>query len=122
MKNSRQKTFDLEDRTFNFAKNVRAFVKKLPRSISNIEDVKQVVRSSGSVGANYLEANGSLGKKEFQMHIKISRKEARENRYWLRLLEVGEIVSLESQRAKLSQESQELTNIFGAILKKSTKS
>ena len=121
MKNSKQKQFDLEDRTFEFAKNVRSFVKKLPRCISNSEDAKQVIKSSGSVGANYIEANESLGKKDFLMRVKISKKEAKESRYWLRLLDVGDEENLEVQRARLVQEAQELTNIFGAILKKSTK-
>ena len=61
--------YDLEDRSFLFAKNVVLFVKKLPRNISNIEFVKQVIRSSGSVGANYIEANESLSKKDFLMSI-----------------------------------------------------
>ena len=51
------KPFDLEDRTFEFAKRVRAFVKLLPRTVCNREDVRQLIRSSGSVGANYIEAN-----------------------------------------------------------------
>ena len=122
MKNSKQKQFDLEDRTFEFAKNVRAYIKRLPQNLSNREDVKQLVKSSGSVGANYIEANESLGKKDFLMRIKISRKEAKESRYWLRLLDAGEAEDLEPQRTQLTQEAQELTNIFGAILKKSTKS
>jgi four helix bundle protein len=122
MKNPKQKQFDLEDRTFEFAKNVRAYIKRLPQNLSNREDVKQLLRSSGSVGANYIEANNSLGKKDFFMRIKISKKEAMESRYWLRLLDAGEAEDLESQRTQLIKEAQELTNIFGAILKKSTKS
>ena len=122
MKNSKQKQFDLEDRTFEFAKNVRAYIKRLHQNLSNREDVKQLLRSSGSVGANYIEANNSLGKKDFFMRIKISKKEAMESRYWLRLLDAGEAEDLESQRTQLIKEAQELTNIFGAILKKSTKS
>ncbi len=51
------KQYDLEERTIIFAKNVRSFIKKIPRTISNIEDGKQIIRSSGSVGANYIEAN-----------------------------------------------------------------
>ena len=94
----------------------------MPQNLSNREDVKQLVKSSGSVGANYIEANESLGKKDFLMRIKISRKEAKESRYWLRLLDAGEAEDLEPQRTQLTQEAQELTNIFGAILKKSTKS
>jgi len=73
--------YDLEERTFQFAKRARAFVKKLPRTISNIRDSGQLVDASGSVGANYIEANESLGKKDFLMHIKISLKEAKESRY-----------------------------------------
>ncbi len=70
--------YDLEERTFEFAKSVRLFVKNLPRTISTIEDGKQLIKSSGSVGANYLEANEALSKKDFLMRIKISRKEAKE--------------------------------------------
>ena len=57
MKESRSTQYDLEDRTFDFANDVRAFVKRIPKTVANLEDVKQVVRSSGSVGANYIEAN-----------------------------------------------------------------
>jgi four helix bundle protein len=83
------KQYDLEDRTFNFAKDVREFVRQIPRTIANIEDTKQLVRASGSVGANYIEANESLSKKDFLMRIKICRKEAKESRYWLRLIDPG---------------------------------
>ena len=82
------KRYDLEDRTLAFAKRVRGFVKRLPNSLANIEDGKQVFRSSGSVGANYIEANESLSKKDFALRIKICRKEAKETAYWLKLLEV----------------------------------
>ena len=111
--------YDLEDRTYEFARCVRAFVKLLPRTICNIEDVKQVVRSSGSVGANYIEANEALGTKDFQMRIRISRKESKETRYWLRLLDTQENSALDIERDKLIQESTELMLIFGSILKKS---
>ena len=114
------KTYDLEDRTYEFARRVRTFVKRLPRTVCNIEDVKQLVRASGSVGANYIEANDSLGKKDFQMRIRISRKESKESRYWLKLLETRADESLDAQRAELIQESTELMHIFGAILKSST--
>jgi len=73
-KTLKYKQYDLEDRTAEFAKNVRNFVKKLKWSIANNEDGKQVVRSSGSVGANYIEANEALSKKDFKMRIKICRK------------------------------------------------
>lgn len=82
------KRYDLEDRTFAFAEKVRSLVEKTPKTISNIEDSKQLVRASGSVGANYIEANEALSKKDFVMRIKICRKEAKESAFWLRLLRV----------------------------------
>jgi four helix bundle protein len=115
------KTYDLEERTFQFAKRVRRFVKRLPRTVCNLEDVKPVVRSSGSVGANYLEANGALGRKDFVMRIRISRKEAKESRYWLRLIDTGMDADVERERNELIEEANELVKIFGAILQKSTK-
>src|SRR5471030_2844683 len=114
LKAETSKPYDLEERTFLFAKKVRAFVKRLPRTICNLEDVKQLVRSSGSVGANYIEANESLGKKDFMMHVKISRKEAKESRYWLRLVETNDTADLNKEVEELIQESTELMNIFGA--------
>jgi len=116
---SDRKGCDLEQRTFEFARRVRAFVKQLPRTMCNMEDVKQVVRSSGSVGANYIEANEALSKKDFRMRIRISRKEAKETTYWLRLLDTRDDASLNLQRDQLVQESIELMRIFGAILQKS---
>ena len=113
------KQYDLEERTFRFAKDVRAFVKRLPRNISNLEDGKQLVRASGSIGANYIEANEALSKKDFQFRIKICRKEAKESRYWLGLVDTGEDQSLETDRMNLITESTELMKIFAAIMHKS---
>ena len=112
------KPYDLEDRTYEFAKQVRAFVKKLPRTIGNAEDVRRVVRSSGSVGANYIEANEALSKKDFRMRIKISRKEAKETRYWLRLLDTGNETFVATERDRLIRESEELVRILSAIINK----
>src|SRR5881397_2135911 len=110
------KPYDLEERTFQFANAGRSFVKLVPRTIANIEDVKQFIRASGSIGANYIEANEAIGKKDFVMKIKICRREAKESRYWLRLLDVDG--QLEEEREQLSSEATELMNIFGAILRK----
>jgi len=118
-KDKGSKRYDLEERTFQFAKDVRAFVKTLPRTHANEQDIRQLVRASGSVGANYIEANESLSKKNFMMRIKISRKEAKESRYWLRLLDAGEKESLDKARGSLIQEATELMNIFGSIVRKS---
>ena len=110
------KRFDLEDRTYAFAKCCRALVRKLSKTIGNSEDARQLVRSSGSVGANYIEANEALSKKDFICRIKICRKEEKESSYWLRLVEATDLTT--SERDKLVQEAQELMNIFGAIVRK----
>lgn len=113
------KQYDLEDRASAFAARVRAFVKILPHSIANHEDEKQLIRASGSVGANYIEANESLGKKDFLMRLRISRKEAKESRYWLKLIDIDNNNELETERQALIQEPTELMNIFAAIIRKS---
>jgi four helix bundle protein len=105
--------------TFERYQKVRAFVKKLPKSITNTEDIRQLVKASGSVGANYIEANESLSKKDFIMRIKISRKESKESRYWLKLVDTHDNRKLEKDRNSLIKEATELMNIFGAILQKS---
>src|SRR6266513_1371287 len=109
--NENSKRYDLEERTFQFAKASRAFVKQLPRTISNVEDVKQFIRASGSIGANYIEANEAIGKRDFVMKIKICRREAKESRYWLRLIDIDG--KLEGDQAWLLNEADELMKIFG---------
>lgn len=113
------KRYDLEDRTYEFAKRVRTFIKRVPRTISNIEDGKQLIRSSGSVGANYIEANEALSKKDFIHRIKISRKESKESRYWLKLINIDGNLRLEKELQVLIQEATELTKIFGKIIENS---
>ena len=112
--------YDLEERTFKFAREVRIFIKVLPKTTSNIEDAKQVVRSSGSVGANYIEANESLSKKDFLMRIKICRKEAKESAYFLRLITETNAEDLQPNGIRLIDEATQLKKIFSAILEKSS--
>ena len=95
--------YDLEERTFQFAKAVRLFVKTLPKTIANIEDGKQLIKASGSVGANYIEANESLGKKDFLMRIKISRKEAKESASCIKLWASSALLRLFVSLINLSQ-------------------
>jgi len=111
--------YDLEERTFQFAKAVRLFVKTLPKTIGNIEDGKQLIKASGSVGANYREANESLSKKDFLMRIKISRKEAKESGYWLRLIHETNNLEKPDDAKSLIREANELKKIFSSILEKS---
>jgi four helix bundle protein len=116
MQNS--KKYDLEDRTFIFAAKVRDYVKRLTKTITNIEYSKQLIRSSGSVAANYIEANESISRKDYYLRVKICRKEAKESKLWLSLSEIQNIDSLEKERIRLINESIELTRIFGSILTK----
>lgn len=119
IQNSINKKYDLEERTFQFAKNVRLFIKHLEKTIANFEDVKQIVRSSGSVGANYIEANESLSKKDFIYRVKISRKEAKESIYWLKLINETNKNSNNQKIEILIQEATELKKIFSSIIEKS---
>lgn len=80
------------------------------------DDIRQLIRSSGSVGANYIEANNSLGKKDCGKQMKICRKEAKESGHWLRMLDIGLSGEVEIERKALIQESHELTCIFHAIV------
>ena len=113
------KEYDLEDRTEKFVKEVIGLCKKLPKNTINFKLIEQAVSASGSVGANYIEANEALSKKDFFNRIKICRKEAKEARYWLRLI-VSANSECEQETKPLIQEATELMNIFGAILKKGT--
>lgn len=107
----------MEERTLKFAQRVVELVRELPGSIANKEIVRQLVRSSGSVGVNYIEANESLGKKDFLMKAKICRKESKESAYWLKLLVVtGD--ERQEERESLIGEATELTKIFGSIIEK----
>src|SRR4030042_5971905 len=112
------KIYNLEERTFQFAKKVTIFCKKLPRTVSNIEYIKQVARSSGSTGANYIEANESFSKKDFIMRIKICRKEAKESAYWLRLVMETNEQEFEKEARDLQGEATELKKIFSSIIEK----
>ncbi len=106
--------FDLEERTFRFAESSKKYVKKLPRTLSNIEYGRQLIRSSGSVAANYIEANEALSKKDFFMRIKICRKEAKESILWFRLSEP--LAAYVTDKDVLRQEATELMKIFGSII------
>lgn len=117
-KTENARTCDLEERTSEFAKRVRIFIKRPPKNPTNYEDGKQVIRSSGSVGANYIEANEAFSKKDFAMRVKICRKEAKESRYWLELLDTNNKAPLEEEREILKREAHELMNMFGSIIRK----
>lgn len=115
-----EKVYDLEERTFQFAKAIRLLAKKLPKTAGNIEDIKQVIRSSGSIGANYIEANEALSKKDFLFRVKISRKEAKESAYWLRLILETNDQAFSNEIKTHFDEATELKKILSAIISKSS--
>lgn len=117
---SQPKVYDLEERTFILAKDVRIWIKGLKLTIANQEDIRQLVRSSGSVGANYIEANEKLGDKDFIYRLKISRKEAKESAYWLRLIDATNDLSdtVKSEGIRLCNEVNELRKILSTIINK----
>jgi four helix bundle protein len=106
--------YDLEMRCEQFAMEVRDFCRGLKHDTINLVYIKQIIRSSSSIGANYIEANENLGKQDQKMKLRISRKEAKETKYWVKLL----ITDDEETRIKLYQEADELRRILSAILNK----
>lgn len=108
---------DLENRCLDFAVDVRKLVKQLPNNTSNWEDEKQVVRSSGSIGANYIEANESLGDKDKLMKLRISRKESKETVYWLTIMKRTN-PEFDQKLGESISECQELRKILSTIINK----
>ncbi|MCF3649097.1 four helix bundle protein [Synoicihabitans lomoniglobus] len=109
---------NLAERTYRFARDVRRIVNLMPSSTATREDIKQVVRSSGSVAANYLEAQEGLSRNDFFYRIKVCRKEARESQLWLKLLAEDSDPSTRPEIAHLMDEANQLTRIFASIAHK----
>lgn len=110
--------YDLEERTYQFAKSVALFCKTLSHNTVNYKYTDQVIRSSGSVGSNYIEANEALSKKDFVMKAKICRKEAKESAYWLRLIVDTNSSEYQREGLALKNEAEELKKIFSSIIEK----
>jgi four helix bundle protein len=91
---------------------------QLPKNSPNNIYVPQLLRSGSSPGSNYIEANESLGDKDFKCKIKTCRKESKETSYWLRLVITDGSIESESERKALRQEAKEFVLILIAILKK----
>ncbi len=113
IKNSNKK-YDLEERTVIFAERIIELCKKAPKNVITIPIIGQLIRSGTSIGANYCEANGASSKKDFKNKIFICKKEAKETKYWLRLLAKAE-ESLKDECRDCWQEAQEFTLIFSKI-------
>jgi len=114
---SSNKYRELENRTTEFAKRVVRLCKALPKDRINNRLVDQIIRSAGSVGANYREANEVLGKKDFLYRLRIARKEAKETHHWLELIEETN-PNIKKRMKNLFQEIKELRNILSTIITK----
>lgn len=112
-----EKKYDLEARTLKFSIRVRDFCRQLKKDVINVEYIKQLIRSAGSIGANYIEANDNLGSKDLIMRIKICRKESKESAYWLKHV-IIELKESEAIKDELIKDAEELMLIFAAILRK----
>lgn len=118
MNNDSNKPYDLEDRTLEFSRIVIGLCKILSKNTINFELTKQCLRSSSAIGANYIEANDSLSKKDFVYRLRIARKEAKETVYWLKLILEANKES-ENKIRELIKEADELKKILSAIIEKS---
>ena len=108
------KKYDLEARTLKFAKECINLGKNLEKNIVNQELLGQFIRSAGSVGANYREANEASTKKDFYYRISLCRKEAKETCYWLELILHANVL-LQQKLDTLIDEARQLTRIFSSI-------
>lgn len=106
--------YDLEERTMTFARKCLKICKTTPHDTINYELIKQLIRSACSVGANYREANDSITRKDFHHRIGICRREAKEARYWLSLLQDNN-AQLSDALSPLINEATQLTRIFSSI-------
>ncbi len=111
-------TFDLEDRMLVFASDTRDFLHKVPVTSANKIYRDQLLRSSSSVGANYIEGNDAIGDKDFLVKIRTSRRESKESRYWLHLLEMQDQDVLRKEQNRLIDEADQLTRILSSIASK----
>lgn len=111
-----QSQYNLEERTFAFALRCSRYASSVKKTLATAEYAKQLIRSSASIAANYIEANESLSKKDFVFRIRISLKEAKETRLWLKLIQAQ---SNNDQSSKaLINEATELVKIFSSIVTK----
>ena len=109
---------ELEKRFSDFGKRVRDFCAKLKYDIINVEYIRQLIKASGSVGANYIETSDDLGKADEKMKLKISRREAKESRHWLDLILIRHDKILERERVELMDEAMQIKKILSTIINK----
>lgn len=119
--NDKVKTkYDLEERTAKFGENIIKFAKKIPENSVTRPLIPQLVKAGTSIGANYCEADDAESRKDFNHKIGICKKEARETKYWLRMIVVA-VPQVKDEARKLWTEAKELNLIFNAIVRSSRK-
>lgn len=114
----REKKFDLEERTFKFSESIISFIKKVPQDIITRPLISQLVRSATSIGANYGEASEANSRRDFINKAAIAKKEAKETRYWLKII-ASTIAATAGEVSVLLQEAQELNLILAAMIRNS---
>lgn len=109
--------YNLEERTTEFAKRIIRLCGELSKNEINKPLISQIIRSAGSVGANYIEANDALVDRDFLHKIRISRKECKESLHWLELIEEAN-PKLKPRMQNLKNEAREIKNILSSIILK----
>ena len=115
--NGSKHPFDLEERTAVFGENVIRFCHKIPRNPTNNRLIDQLVGSGTSVGANYCEASERVSKKDFRNSVGRCAKEAKETKFFLRMIATAE-ATLAKEARELYREANELHLIFAAIYRR----
>ncbi len=108
------KVYDLEERTSNFGEHVIVFAKRIPVTPVTTRLIEQLVGAATSVGANYCEADDAVSKKDFRYRIGICKKEAREAKFFIRMI-VKACPGIKEEARPLWQEDKELHLIFAKI-------
>jgi len=109
-----QRTYDLEERTARFGEAIIDFANEIPQTPVTRRLIEQLVGCGTSVGANYCEADDAVSKKEFRLRCGTCKKEAREKKYFLRMI-VRAVPDLKPKARLLWQEAKGLHLIFAKI-------
>lgn len=107
---------NIQQKSYAFALDIVNFIRLLPKDVVGYAFAKQLIRSGTSIGANVEEAQGASSKKDFINKINIAKKEARETKYWLRLILDSGIVA-KNKAVELLDKCSSLINILTAIVK-----
>lgn len=117
-----EKPYNLDERTYSFALDVRQFLRNTKWDPVSWPDIKQVLRSSGSIAANYIEALEAISSDDYLYRIRISKKEARETGLWLKLISDSNPIdhTIHESMNNLILETEELVKIFSSIVRNKT--